>query len=580
MTDSLAEVFTTEEVMSLAGPPAFARGAGYHRQARVEHPEVANGRLRAVVRGSVPYTVELWHVDGESAWSCTCPVGEEGLFCKHCVAVALTLDHAPDDLFLEDELVPVGGDGGVDLRAHLLGMGVDRLVDLVLKVADRDWRLHERLAAEASAAAGAGVDVGVWRHRIEVVFAADGDFVPYAEAEGWARDVDELIDALDELADAGHADAVAVLAEYAHRQADDAVGHVDDSDGCLAAISERIGELHLKACHLGAPEPVELAGRLVDLELTSELDAFHRAAVSHAGVLGPTGIAEYWRLIEPKWLALDPELDRWSGERFRVREAMIGVALATGDPDELIRVRQHDLRTPDDYREIAVALLAADRVDDAIDWARRGLEAFADRAWQTPPLRELLAGLLRDRHDIAGAIELFWAAFEAHPSVEAYRRLLSEVEGRESTDDWRHRAVTALRARVAERGDGDTPRSARGSTPASALIEILLYEGDVSGAWDVATEHGCDQRLWLTVARAREATHPLDPIAIYEREARAQIDTKKNPGYRSAVDYLSRIRRLSSAGGEPERFDRLLAAVRAEHKPKRNLMALLDGQGW
>ncbi|HZJ27536.1 MAG TPA: hypothetical protein VFF40_11095 [Acidimicrobiia bacterium] len=55
---------------------------------------------------------------------------------------------------------------------------------------------------------------------------------------------------------------------------------------------------------------------------------------------------------------------------------------------------------------------------------------------------------------------------------------------------------------------------------------------------------------------------------------------KKNGGYRNAVDYLERIERLATSGGDPERFDRLLAAVRIKHKPKRNLMALLDKKGW
>ena len=50
-----------------------------------------------------------------------------------------------------------------------------------------------------------------------------------------------------------------------------------------------MGELHLRACRVARPDPIELAGRLVALELTSELDAFHRAAVTYAEVLGEAG---------------------------------------------------------------------------------------------------------------------------------------------------------------------------------------------------------------------------------------------------------------------------------------------------
>lgn len=111
---------------------------------------------------------------------------------------------------------------------------------------------------------------------------------------------------------------------------------MDDSDGWLTAISQRLAELHLRACTEGDPDPVELARRLVDLELTSELDGFHRAAAIYAGVLGSEGLAEYQQLVEPRWRELQLDADGWSPERFTVREAMVGVVLASGDPDELI----------------------------------------------------------------------------------------------------------------------------------------------------------------------------------------------------------------------------------------------------
>ena len=48
-------------------------------------------------------------------------------------------------------------------------------------------------------------------------------------------------------------------------------------------------------------------------------------------------------------------------------------------------------------------------------------------------------------------------------------------------------------------------------------MEILLCEGRADDAWDVAGAYGCDDRTWMTLARSREADHPLDAIPIYER---------------------------------------------------------------
>jgi len=84
----------------------------------------------------------------------------------------------------------------------------------------------------------------------------------------------------------------------------------------------------------------------------------------------------------------------------------------------------------------------------------------------------------------------------------------------------------------------------------------------------------------MTLARARELTHPLDAINVYEREMFAQIDHKKKETYRTAVELLARVRRLASSAGHPERFDELLRRARIEHKAKRNLQALLDKKKW
>lgn len=573
----LEEVFSRSEVMALADPAVYARGVGYFRQGRVEPEAGGDGRLRATVRGSVPYTVELWNVRGQPDWSCTCPYAEDGSFCKHAVAVALMLEDPEREGLpgLLPEPVPESADDPDGLLVdHVDGLERDRLVELVLEAADGDWRLRERLLAEARAARGEGPDLAVWCRRIEAAFAPFDGLVTYDEAPAWAHEVDDVIDALAELCDAGHPDAVVVLSEHAHRCAEAAMGYVDDADGSLSMISERLAELHLHACVDGQPDPAELAGRLVDLELTSELDGFHRAAATYADVLGVDGLAAYRRLVAPRWEQLQSQTDGWSSQRFTLREAMVGVALASGGPDELIDVYRHDLHTVDAYLQISRALAAADRGDEAETWAREGLQALAGRSWQTLPLREFLAGLLRDRGQPSDAVKLFWDAFEAAPSLGAYRRLLDEAG--EDELDVKGRALETLTRRVGQQPDD----AARTAGLSGVLVEILAYEGETERAWQVATEHGCDRQMWLTLARTRENAHPLEAIGVYEPEVFAQIEAKKNHTYRQAVDLLARIRRLADHVGQPERFEDLLGQVRSEHGRKRNLMKLINQEGW
>ena len=237
--------------------------------------------------------------------------------------------------------------------------------------------------------------------------------------------------------------------------------------------------------------------------------------------------------------------------------------------------------------EIARALDAAGRSDEAMAWARRGIAEHGD-TWHASDLREFLAGALRGHGEAQAAVELFWQAFVSHPSLATYQRLLDEAaEPRSSPGDpagWQQRCEQELRSRLS-RLDGRVP-DGRGASSAAvpraaeALVEILAYEGRVEEAWNAATVHGCAERMRMTLARTREKTHPSDAMDVYEPRVLELINQKKNYAYQSAVDLMDRIPRLADAANDPDRFRSLLERVRPEHRAKRNPKRLLDAKGW
>jgi uncharacterized Zn finger protein len=333
----------------------------------------------------------------------------------------------------------------------------------------------------------------------------------------------------------------------------------------------------VRACAAAGFAPAALAHRLFALELGSELDTFHRAALTYSDMLGPVGIDAYRRLIEPQFAALTSDED-WSQERFRVRNARAGVALAARDPDELISVKADDLRVPDDYEEIARLLAECGRVEEAVIWCEHGVIAFATRSWQLVRLRELLAQLHRDRDQADAAVGVFRVGFEQHPSLDSYRRLMREADEAGDRERCRAEAFEFL-----NRSLGDAVRT--GLEPhvdhlTGTIIEVLLFEGDSDGAWRVASERGCDQRLWMQLARAREQAHPDDTIPIYEREVESLIDTKRDAGYRDAVKVMVHIKSLLTDLERPEAFEGFVERVRTTHARKTNLMRRLAAKGW
>jgi hypothetical protein len=156
-----------------------------------------------------------------------------------------------------------------------------------------------------------------------------------------------------------------------HRKLERSMHRVDDSGGEVVMLSGEIANLHLNAAMAASPEPGVFARRLARLELEGELATFRRGALTYAGVLGERGLREYRKVVDPNWRkANEGPADEWSHERFVATEAMIGVVLAGGNPDELVEVISDRLRTPDDFLEVARAMEGAGRRGEAIRWGR------------------------------------------------------------------------------------------------------------------------------------------------------------------------------------------------------------------
>lgn len=552
------------------------RGTAYAAAGRVKKMKVGEDAVSATVRGTRSYKVRLWVEAGGPSFSCTCPVGEEGLFCKHCVAVGLVLTQEGGG-----PAVAGSGEWAMDLRSHLEGQDKGRLVELLLAQAEDDEFFRGRLLLEAAKAQGVPVDLAGYRRAIEDVINV-GDYVDYRAMYAYSRGIEEVIDSVEALLEAGHATEVVELCEQALGCLEDALGYVDDSDGYLGGIRDRVCDLHHAACAVAGPNPEALAARLFEWELHSEWETFLGAAATYADVLGEAGLAEYRRRAEEVWSRVPPigsgEEREHSTFRFHITLMMETLARMSGDLDALVAINAHDLSSAYSFVEICELYREVGRYDDALAWAERGVAAYPERT--DIRLREILADEYhrRGRHDEAMA--LMWAAYSERPTLDSYQRLKKHGVRAREWKAWRAKALDLMRSeadRTARRG----PVS-RWGPPAdrSELVKVFLWEGDVEAAWEEAVEGACSVSLWMTLAARREADHPEDALPLYQEHVERVIGEKNNRAYEEAVELLRKVRELMGRLGRGDEFPAYVASTRAAHKPKRNLMKLLDQAGW
>ncbi len=594
---SLSKALNLRALRRLAGDRSFERGEQYFAEGRVEDLAEHGQRVTATVAGTEPYTVKLWADEGELGFSCTCPVGAEGTFCKHGVAVGLAwLDPARAG----------GGKSGKarptlsmdDVRDWLSRQQPEALADLLVRHALDDDRLRQRLLMAAARSSPQGVDLATYRAAIDGAMRVRG-FVDYRGASAFARKVDSAVDGLEDLLKAGHAAAVVELAEHALRRVERALQSVDDSDGNLGEILGRLRELHLQACRQARPDPEALASRLFEWELDSEWETFIDASESHAEVLGAKGLAVYRKLAEERWAhvpALEPGRDdrRKYGERFRITRVMETLARLTGNVEALVDVRKRDLSSAWGFLRIAETYAAAGQHDLALEWAERGRRAFPERT--DSRLLEFLADQYHQRERHAEALALVWQRFEDSPHLESCQSLKAHAARTKAWPEWRDKALAHLRLladraaakhAVATSATGAGRRAAArpwgsrlGLADRSEVVRVLLWEGDVEAAWSEAKEGGCTDDLWFELASRRERQHPEDALPIFQARIEPTLDGKTNRAYATAIELLRRIRGVLVRLGRAPEFVRCVESVRATHRAKRNFMKLLDREGW
>lgn len=431
--------------------------------------------------------------------------------------------------------------------------------------------LRDELVLKVSKENEIGIDLSAYRKSLRTAFHTGG-FVDYDDMYEYSEEIDTELDKLERLLEEGFAPETMQLCECAFELADDAMQECDDSGGYFSAIADRLGALHLEACLLAQPNPSDLARRLFAFELkNSDLDFCAGAAARYKDALGQEGLTEYRRLAEAEWAQSTTK----GGAPSRIiTSIMESLARADGDLEALIAIKSRTLTSAYHYLDIAEICRKAERSDEALAWAEKGLLAFPKNT--DSRLLDFLAEEyhLRLRYD--DAYRQYWSQFVDRPDLQQYIKLLDYAKKIHRNREARDEALVFLRTKI--QSNKSNRRDIFGTMSYhSPLVEIFLWEGDLDAAWSEANRNVCSDQLWRKLAAAREIEHPSDAVPVYQRLVESIISQKNNDAYDEATRMVTHIRELLQGMGQQAEFAAYLAELKLRHKPKRNLMKLLAG---
>lgn len=584
----LAELITASRLQEEAGDRAYQRGLGYYRSGAVTDLVVSDATINARVVGGDEYAVQLWNEDGELGYSCTCPVGDDGAFCKHGVAAGLAwladrseargaLEERSGNTLADRKAAPPGRDDLAGIRGWLSAAPREQLEKLLLEQALNDPGLRGRL--DARAAASQNVDVKALKETVGKALSTSG-FVDYHGMRRFIERARPAVDLISGLIEDHHIDTARELAHYALKRGIAAYQRIDDSGGGFGDLLQQIAESHLKACRAAPPEPAALGKQFFELTMLDDWDLL--AFEDYVPLLSDAGLHTFRALAEKEWKkvpALGPGADdrHTSTTHFRIAAIMEALARQTGDVDALVAIKGRDLTLPYHFLEIAELLAEAGRRDEALAWAERGRKTFPDQP--DSRLVEFLADEYgrRGRHE--EAIALTWEQFQRQPALASYQRLkLCAKRPGHSSSEWRAKALAWLGEDFLNAGKRDRSRWAWMARDHSLLVEIFLWEGDSDAALAQAQAKtgGCGESLWFAIAEARETKHPEDAAAIYQARLDNIVNRKNNNAYDEGAALVAKVRDLMQRTKQEKEFAAWLDTVRVRHKAKRNFMQRLD----
>jgi uncharacterized Zn finger protein len=573
----------------------FARGEEYFEAEFVKSLKQKDGKVYATVEGSRPYKTILWLENGAAQGQCTCPLGQDGEFCKHLVATGLTWIEAEATKGSPTKPKRIEPD---DIEAWLRKQSPETLVETIMQQAMTDNEFYNvlkfKVAAELPAA-----NTAEMRAVLRNAMTIDG-FVSWRETSSYSGGVDRVLERIQDMLD-DHPAEVMKLAEYGMELWEEAIQSIDDSDGCMGVILDELHKLHLDACKRAKPEPVALAEVLFGRHVNSGWDIFDGAYEVYGSVLGKAGKARYRELAEAEWKKLPrfgpgEQNETRYGRPRKIEQMMLSFAEEARDLDRIIEIMSRDLSVIYDYLAIAKRCQQAKNHELARQWAEQGLQCFPGH--HDTRLHDFLADEYVHDKRPEDAVGVIWETFQAHPGLDRYQALANYAAKAKEWPEWREKALKHVRAICApaprdlvsrERKNGGARRSflpqssfpgVRSGRDHSLLVEIFLWEKDAEAAWTEARKGGCSESLWLQLAKTREKDHPEDAVAIYRRQVEPELNHKNNHSYQVAVAYLGKIHELMTGMGKEAEFKQDLLAIKTEWKRLRNFIRYVERTQW
>lgn len=563
---TLVEFLSLEALKNRAGSLASKRGEDYFYLDKVSNFTVFETGLSATVHGEADYRVEFLVEQNNVMHSCSCPIGVDGSFCKHCVALGLYWLHSTERLPSGSEVYQKKKDRIYKILGQFCS---EDLVSILLDHATYHDSLFKKLEVIVDAHELPSTDIEGFKKLIDRTIKDEDVHSAEQEAEH-SRRINVLITTLEKKFKKKSVPECLSVIEYFIFALDRVERERLYADSGTNWHLGELSRIHLELCDLIKPDNREVAKTIFDWELNLELDCFTDLAKKYQTVLGEEGMTEFRKLVETLLEKLtSPQATRSMENGLAISNLLrmkICLARIKGDVDEIVGVLKKDLSKSSQYLEIAKALKEYRRNDEALEWAEKGIQAFP----KTPDaeLVKFIVAEYEQRNRHTDILNVLLNYFKARPTLEKYKELKTKAEQQGTWTEYREKILTIVREERSKSGD------------CTLLVEILLSEENYEAAWQEARKGNFwSDTTWLRVLEQRAKTNPEDAIPEYQKLITQTLEVSDKHNYEKAIELLHTLKAIMKKANKERKFQNYLELVRSGNKHRPKLTKMLKEAG-
>ncbi len=601
-------------LLAQAGPSVLARGQTYASSGAIRDPAIPPLEpdeaiaLEGVVDGTKRYHTRVWvdaH-DGMLSGDCDCPHADDGYFCKHQVAMALTLRGIMGGEAPKPDPAATKKVAAAAKRAETQAKNREALQQFLRQqsaaaLAERLWQWAEddrNRMAELKAwhtQANAEHNPKALKSAITDILRSTKGFLGRRDSNLYAQQARQLIPMLAPWLQQDPAQ-LRELCEHALLRLFKVAEQSDDSDGEIGGVMIDLHNLLLDALRASAP-PASWVDRWFALQAADPWGLWGEEELLAAA--GPAVQARYAERAAAdwhQWLQAHPPqpevpvtakgrksaLSAWSEsqdridwERRKLRRRYLNSLKQQEDVQAVIDVMRADLADATEHIELVQFCEAHERYREAMQYVQAARQLYPEDGRVADAL---LRCYERDGWD-EEALALRRQQFEACPDVAHFQALLKAArqagqdEGRykASLFDWAQLQEQALAPRFTFVDRFFFLPGRAGVQPDVSLrVSWLLADHQPEAALALAATpgHHCNPRLLLQLARQLPPDRNADAIPLLLRVFNDAIQSAKSPYHEPLALVRETLSRMTAAQGVD-----WLQELRTVHKAKRNFLA-------